>query len=78
MQAAESAQQSACSAGHSQECSDLASTAQSEASLYRSLQERYRMCQQRSPMAYPFGGYGRWNYSSGLLFDGLEMDLDYP
>jgi len=78
MQAAESEQQSACSTGRSQECSDLTSTAQSEASLYRSLQDRYRMCQQRSPAAYSFGGYGRWNYSSGLLFDGLEMDLDYP
>jgi hypothetical protein len=78
LQAAESAQQSACSTGRSQECSALASTAQSEASLYRSLQERYRMCQQRSPAAYSFGGYGRWDYSQGLLFDGLEMDLDYP
>jgi hypothetical protein len=78
MQAAESEQQSACSTGRSQECSDLTSTAQSEASLYRSLQDRYRMCQQRSPAAYSFGGYGRWNYSSELLFDGLEMDLDYP
>lgn len=75
--AAEAAQQSACSTGPSQQCSDLSSTAQSESSLYRSWQDRYNRCQRRSMIAYPFGG-GIWSYSAGLLFDRLEMDWEYP
>jgi len=78
MEAAESAQQGACGMGPRQECSDLTSTALSEASLYRELQNRYRLCQQRSLTAYPFSGFGFGGYSSGLLFDPMGMDLDYP
>jgi hypothetical protein len=77
MQAAEAAQQSACSAGPSQDCSDLTSTSQSEASLYRTLLDRYRMCQHRSFTLNPFGR-GTYGYSQGL-FDPLEFgfDLDF-
>jgi len=77
MQAAESAQQDACSASQRQECSDLTSTMQSEASLYRELQDRYQFCRQRSLTAYPFNGFGFGVYSSGL-FDSLAFDFDYP
>ena len=77
MQAAEAARQNACSTGSSQECSDLSSTAQSEGSLYRSWQDRYNQCQQRSLRAYPFSGLGGWSNSPGLLFDRLGMDLDH-
>ena len=77
MRAAEGERQNACSTGGSQECSDLTSTAQSEASLYRNLQERYRMCQQRSPSGYSYGGYGHWNDSPNRLLDPFDFELDY-
>lgn len=75
MQAAEAAQQSACVSGPGQQCSDLSSTAQSEAGLYRSRQDRYNRCRLT---AYPFSGLGIWNHSSGLLFDPFEAEFDYP
>lgn len=78
IQAAEAAQQSACASGPGQQCSDLSSTAQSEGSLYRSWQDRYNRCRQQLLTAYPFNGPGIWSYSPGLLFDPLEMNLDYP
>jgi hypothetical protein len=76
MQSAQAAQQSACSAGPSQDCSDLTSTSQGEASRYRTLQDRYRMCQQRSFNVNPFGRPAGSGYSQGLLFDPLELDFD--
>jgi hypothetical protein len=76
MQSAQAAQQSACSAGPSQDCSDLTSTSQGEASRYRTLQDRYRMCQQRSFTGNPFGRAAGPSYSQGLLFDPLEFELD--
>ena len=77
MQAAEGARQSACSAGSREECSDRAGRAQSETSLYETLQERYRMCQRRSRTAYPFSGPGGSSYSPGLRFDRLARDVNY-
>lgn len=76
MQAAQAAQQSACSAGPSQDCSDLTSTSQSEASRYQTLRDRYRMCQQRSFNVNPFGRTTNSVYSPGLLFDPFEFELD--
>jgi hypothetical protein len=75
MQAAESAQQSACAPGSMQDCSSLTGTAQSEANLYRTLQDRYQTCLQRSQAAYPFTGFGFSGYSSGLRSDPLEFDV---
>jgi hypothetical protein len=75
MQAAESAQQSACASAATQECSDLTNTSLAETSLYRALQSRYRQCRQ-SITAYPFGGTAVWSYASGLSFDGLVTDGD--
>lgn len=77
MQAAESAQQSACASGSMQDCSNSTGTAQSEANLYRTLQDRYQTCRQRSQAAYPFTRFGFSGYSSGLLFDPLEFDVNY-
>jgi hypothetical protein len=86
MRAAESARQSACAAGSSQGCMDSANAAQSEAGLYRTLQERYQRCMQQSLASYPFAGfgfgfghgYGFGRYSSGLLFEPLDLQFNYP
>ena len=77
MQTAQTEQQNACSAGPSQNCSDMAITAQNEDTRYRSLQERYRMCRQRALSSYPFGRNASWTSSRGLLLDPLEMRMDY-
>jgi hypothetical protein len=77
MQAAESAQQNACASGSTQDCSNLNGTAQSEANLYRTLQDQYQTCRRRSQAAYSFTGFGFSSYSSRLLFDPLEFDLNY-
>ena len=77
MQAAEAARQSACSNAARQDCSDLTGAAQSEGNLYRTLQDRYRMCRQRSLGAFPFAAFGFSGYSAGLLFGSLEMELDF-
>jgi hypothetical protein len=77
MQAAEEARQSACSAGSREECSDRAGAAQSETSLYGTLQERYRKCRRRSLNAYPFGGLGSSSHSPGLLFERLGTEVNY-
>jgi hypothetical protein len=75
MQATEAAQ-TACSATAGQDCSGLTTAAQSEGSLYRTLQDRYRKCQQRSMGAFPFPAFGFSGYSAGLMFGSLEMELD--
>ena len=74
---AEAAQQSACAAGPGQECSDRTSAAQSEAEQYRTLQDQYRQCQQRSLRANPFGHPAGVSSSHGQLFDSFDFDLDY-
>jgi hypothetical protein len=76
LQAAEAAQRTACTTGSAQDCSDLTSTAQNEDRLYRTLQDRYRLCQQRALSVNPFGRLGGLSYSRGLLFDPLEFGLD--
>jgi len=79
MQAAESAEQSSCSAGPSQACSDLTGAMQSETSYYRELQKRYLMCRRTSASAYPFSshGLGFGVHSAGVTFDPLGESLDY-
>ena len=53
MRAAESAQQSACSAGVPQDCLDATGAAQSEAGRYHELQNQFQMCRQRSLRGVP-------------------------
>jgi len=77
MQAADSGQRGACSQGATQECSELTGKAQSEASLYRSLQERYRQCQLRSYSAFPYGSFGYGSPWVEWLFDPQYFGADY-
>src|SRR5579862_1287589 len=77
MREADAAQRGACAAGPSQECSDVTSSAQNEAGAYRSLQDRYRICQQQSSSLNPFGHLGGLSYSRGPVFDPFEFDLDF-
>ena len=74
---AEAAQQRACAAGLGQECSNMTSAAQSEADLYRRLQDQYRTCQQRSLRTNPFRHPAGVSSSHGQSFDPFEFDLDY-
>jgi len=69
IQASESSRQSACAAASSQMCLDAMNTAQSEADLYRTLQERYQRCMQRSLATQPFPGFGLRGYSAGRLLN---------
>jgi len=69
VQAAESERQSACAAGATQECSELTSREQSEASLYREMEERLRKCQRLMFGTYSYG-YPLGSYSLGL-FDSM-------
>ncbi len=48
-----------------------------EASLYRKLEERHRMCQENSASVNSIGTLTRRSYSRGPLFDPLQMDADY-
>jgi hypothetical protein len=77
MQQAETRRQDACAAGDTRECSDLASQSQSEANLYRELQNRYNRCQQRSFMTFPYGGYSFGAYAHGMLLDSIRLDAAY-
>ena len=77
MHAAEAAQQSACSTGSGQDCSDRSSASQNETSVYRTLQAQYRSCQQRSMGVNPFGHSAGAGYAQGLSYYPLEFDLDY-
>jgi len=78
MQQAELERQNACAAGATQTCTDLTTAAQSESGLYRTLQDRYRMCTQRSMTTYPSGGYGNRGYSGGAAFEPRRMELSFP
>jgi hypothetical protein len=76
LRAAESLEQSACAAGSTQGCSDSTSARQSEDNLYRSLQARYRQCQQRSTtLAYPLRGHAFSAFGSSLMFDPLSFEV---
>lgn len=74
MRSADSAQQSACSAGQPLECSEATSTFHSEQSLYRSLQARYQQCRQRSLTGY----LGQGHAFSGLRSDPGSRELSDP
>jgi len=73
MQAAESARQGACFAGNTQECATSDSAAQSEAGLYKALQERYRQCLQASRNAHSFSGFPLNGYSTGIWFEPIGI-----
>lgn len=72
MQAAESERRSACATGVTQECSELTSEAQSEASLYRALLDRYRQCQGSLSGPYTFG-----SHAGSFPFDPFVTGFEY-
>ena len=76
-QAAEAERQRTCASSSAQECSDLTAKAQSEVGLYQKLQERFRLCQQRTLAAHPFGTYPRGTHLLTLPYDPLGTDLDH-
>ena len=78
MRAAESQRQSACAAVSSQACMDSASAAQSEAALYRTLQEQYQRCMQRSLSSQSSAGFGLRGYSAGRLFEPFDLRFSNP
>lgn len=78
MRVAESQQQNACAAGSTQFCLDSTSAAQSEAGFYRTLQARYQRCMRQSLATYPFAGFGYGVQPTGLLFDPLDPQFNYP
>jgi hypothetical protein len=74
MDTAESARQSACTAGPTEMCMGLSSRAESEASLYRTLEQRYQQCLRRTGAASSFSGH---TFPAGRLnptFDRLGVD----
>ena len=77
-QAADSSRQSACAAATSQDCSKMTRDAQSEADLYRTLQNKYRVCRQQSHAANPFSTLGSWRDSQRLRSDPLGLELNHP
>jgi hypothetical protein len=78
MRAAESQQQNACAASSSQACMDSTNAAQSEAALYRSLQQQYQRCMQRSGASQPVAGFGLRGYAPERLFEPFDLQFNYP
>jgi hypothetical protein len=75
MHAAQLDRQITCSLGPWQQCSDLTSSAESEAGFYQQLQNRYQACQRRSPAPLPHNGFRVPGYSAGHSFDSLSFEL---
>lgn len=69
MDTAESARQNACTIGPTEMCMGLASRAESEASLYRTLEQRYQQCLRRTGAASSFGGR---TFPAGRTSPGFE------
>jgi hypothetical protein len=76
MQEAEAAMQGNCQAGGAQECSETTAGWNSESSLYRALQSRYRSCLAQSAFGYGFGGM-TYGLQSDLMIEPLGLGL-YP
>lgn len=77
MQTAESTMQNSCSGGATQGCSETTAAWNSQASLYRALQARYRSCLARTANVYPFGGHMIVGYGAGLQFEPLSVEANY-
>ena len=73
MQMAESAMQGNCDTGSTQECSETTAGWNSQASLYRALQSRYRSCLAQTGSFYSFGSYLNVGFQSDLLFEPLGV-----
>jgi hypothetical protein len=77
MRESQAAEQSACAGGAEQDCSAMTSTALSEASLYRTMRDRYRSCLQGAFSINPFG-HSSGSGVSVLMFDPMGLELDHP
>jgi hypothetical protein len=77
MQAAESTMQNGCSGGATPGCSETTADWDSQASLYRALQAKYRSCLAQPANVYPFGGHLIVGYGAGLRFEPLSADVSY-
>jgi hypothetical protein len=77
MQAAESTMQNGCGGGATPECSQTTAAWNSQASLYRALQAKYRSCLAQPANVYPFGGHLIVGYGAGLRFEPLSADVRY-
>lgn len=78
MHAAQLDRQITCSLGPWQQCSDLTSSAESEAGFYQELQNRYQACQRRSPAGPHYRGFRVPGYSGQLSFEPLRMQFSRP
>jgi hypothetical protein len=74
MQQAEIAMQNTCQ-GNEQECSTSTAAWNSQLSLYRALQSRFRSCLAQSASVFPFGGY-MIGYGPDLLFEPVALDFN--
>jgi hypothetical protein len=74
MDTAESARQNACTTGPTEMCMGLASRAESEASLYRTLEQRYQQCLRRTGTASSYGGRTLPTGRANPTFDRLGVD----
>lgn len=77
MQDAEAAMQGNCQASATQECSETTAGWNSESSLYRALQSRYRSCLAQSAFGYGFNGFMTFGLQSDLLVEPFGLGL-YP
>jgi hypothetical protein len=77
MQAAESAMQNGCGGGATQGCAETTAASNSQTSLYRALQARYRSCLAQTGNVYPFGGHMAVGSGAGLLFEPLSADVGH-
>lgn len=77
MQAAQTAEQNACSQGQSQTCSEATASRQNEESLYRSALDRYRRCRMGGAISYRFTGSGLQDIRGGLSYDPFELESRY-
>jgi hypothetical protein len=76
LEAAAAARQNACSFGATQECADLASQVDSEASLYGALQQKLNQCvaRSRSPQAYRNNATPLHNFTNFSV----DINIDRP
>ena len=74
MQVAEAARQSACSSVFTQQCTDLAGKAESEANLYGALQQKFNQCMERSR----HGQSNRSNLFPSHDFRDFGFDMNRP
>lgn len=77
MQAAQTAEQNACSQGQSQTCSEATASRQNEESLYQRALDRYRRCRMGGSVSHHFTGSGLPDIGGGLSYDPFRLESRY-